>query len=289
MVAPATGLHHITCVCQDWQRTRTFYEALGFPLVKNTVNHDAPESRHTYHAAPDGAPGTTITFFEWPSTRAGRPGHDSAPHVGLRLGSELDLGLAAERLDTLGRPRSHTEDVYGACLETKDPDGLALRLYAGEAPTPALHHAALYGHREARAAFYEDLLGLPTQRHDQGPWRVDAPDGAPNLMLLDGEPGPGRIAPGAVHHVALAAQDEDHQDQLREHLLEADVMPTEPIDRIYFRSIYFRDPGGHIVEIATPEPGFTADEPLARLGQSLVLPSWLEDQRDKIEAALGDR
>ncbi len=286
--APPMGLHHITCVCQDWETTTGFYADLGFRLVKNTVNHDAPESRHTYHADAQGTPGTTITFFEWPSPRPGRPGIDSAQHVGLNLPADLPLDEAAERLTGHDRSVQQTGDVYGPCLETIDPDGLHLRLYEGDREGPALHHAGIYGAVDQRLPFYQEVLGLTVEQADGAPARVLAPDGRPVLLLLPGSPDPARMGPGAVHHVALGTQDDDHQLTLQTSLHDAGHRATEVIDRIYFRSVYSRDPGGHIVELATPGPGFMADEPADALGGSLVLPPWLEEQREKIETALGE-
>lgn len=289
MPAPTPrGLHHVTCVCDDWERTTAFYEALGFDLVKNTVNHDAPDSRHIYLANAAGDPGTTITFFEWPSQRQGRPGLASAQHVALDLPAGVTLADAAGRLTDHGIDANHVTDHGEACLETRDPDGLALRLFEGEAAGPALRRVALYGAVDQRRAYLAETLGFDVTDEDGGLTLARDREARPVLALLPGEPGRGRIAPGAVHHVAVAV-DEDEQARVRQTLIEAGQHATDVIDRVYFRSVYTRDPGGHILEFATLGPGFTEDEPEDALGERFVLPPWLADRRDEIEAALSDR
>ncbi len=279
------GIHHVTCVCHAWEPTASFYEAIGFHLVKNTVNHDDPDSRHIYLADATGQPGTTITFFEWPSLRKGAPGLTSAQHVGIELPAGTSLEDAAA---TLGGHGAGTETVQHRgidCLQTRDPDGLSLRLFEGEAEGPRIRHVGLYGAVDARRAFLAERLGFTVTDEDDGPPVARDREGRPVLELLPGDPGEGRIAPGAVHHVAFLVTD-DEQAELRDGLREAGLDATDVIDRVYFRSVYTRDPAGHVLELATPGPGFTEDEPADALGERLVLPPWLEDERAQIEAAL---
>lgn len=279
------GLHHVTCVCHEHERTIAFYEALGFDLVKDTVNHDAPETRHIYLANAAGDPGTTITFFEWPSERTGRPGLESAQHVGLDLPPEPGLDDAAELLEERGAEVQRVTDHGTDCLETSDPDGLALRLFETD-EGPRLRQVGLYGGVDERRVWFADQLGLEVT--DEDPPRVLAPSGEPIVTLLGANPDRGWIEPGAVHHVAFAV-DEDTQKSLLQSLREAGQRVTDVVDRVYFRSVYTRDPVGHIVEFATPGPGFAEDEPADELGERLVLPPWLEDKRDRIEEALEDQ
>lgn len=279
------GLHHVTCVCQDWEPTRDFYDQLGFDLVKNTVNHDAPETRHTYHGDARGSPGTVITFFEWPSEGRAQPGLQSAHHVAVTLPDGISLDDAAARAEELAAsPPELLEDE--GCLEVADPDGLTLRLFESEAEGPRLAWVGLYGAVRERVSFYRETIGFEVDE-ETTPATVQAPDGSTVLKLLPGEPGPGRVRPGGVHHFAFLT-DEETQGAVGERLTRAGGSVNGPIDRHYFQSLYSRDPGRHVIEFATPGPGFTVDEEADALGTTLVLPPWLEDRRDSIEAALGE-
>lgn len=282
---PPRGLHHVTCVCHAWEPTASFYEELGFRLVKNTVNHDAPDSRHIYLANEQGDPGTTITFFEWPSLRKGQPGLTSAQHVGLDLPAGTTLDDAANAIEAHGAETERVQDQGVECLQTRDPDGLALRLFEGDTDGPRLRHVGLYGAVDERRAYLSDVLGFTVTDEETGPPVARDREGRAVLELLPGEPGEGRIAPGAVHHVAFEVTDEE-QAAVQAAIRETGRDATDVVDRIYFKSVYTRDPAGHTLEFATPGPGFTEDEQADALGERLVLPPWLEDDRDQIEAAL---
>lgn len=287
MVAPAPkGLHHVTCVANDWQRTSDFYEALGFSLVKNTVNHDAPKTRHTYHADGKASPGSVITFFEWPSERRAQPGLRSAHHVAIELPRDLDLDEAGANAGPLASAPAERIESEPACLQITDPDGLSLRLFEGRGDGPRLRWVGLYGSQDERARFYEELLGFEVDRSTPDAPLVTTEEGSPVLKLLPGTPGPGRIRPGGVHHVAFLAP-EDTQEEFQARLETEGYETSGPIDRLYFRSVYSQDPEGHILELATPDPGFSVDEEPDELGSRLILPPWLEEDRETIEGALG--
>jgi glyoxalase family protein len=233
------GLHHVTCVCADAQRTLDFYRDLGFTLVKKTVNFDDPHSYHLYFGDETGSPGTLITFFEWPRADAGRLGRGTLESIGL------ETPLATEE------------------REVEDPDGLRLRLYSGAAPR--LRDVTVIGNPDLYAGLFAE----------------DAP-----LHFAEPLEEAALIGAGTTHHIAWRTKDDAEQQAWLERLAELGLRPTPVQDRKYFRSIYFRMPDGILIEIATDEPGFAVDEPLASLGQGLSLPPWLEPERETLEREL---
>jgi glyoxalase family protein len=233
------GLHHVTCVCADAQRTLDFYRDLGFALVKKTVNFDDPHSYHLYFGDETGSPGTLITFFEWPRADPGRLGRGTLESIGL------ETPLAKEE------------------SEVEDPDGLRLRLYSGAAPR--LRDVTVIGNPDLYAGLFAE----------------DAP-----LHFAEPLDEAALIGAGTTHHIAWRAKDDAEQQAWLERLAELGLRPTPVQDRKYFRSIYFRMPDGILIEIATDEPGFAVDEPLASLGQGLSLPPWLEPERETLEREL---
>jgi len=234
------GLHHVTCVCSDAQRTLDFYrDRLGFTLVKKTVNFDDPHSYHLYFGDEVGSPGTLITFFEWPGAEVGRLGRGTLESIGL----ETPLVEEESQVD--------------------DPDGLHLRLYPGEAPR--LRDVMVIGNPDLYAGLFAE----------------DAP-----LRFAEPLEEAALIGAGTTHHIAWRAKDDAEQQAWLERLAEVGLRPTPVQDRKYFRSVYFRMPDGILIEIATDEPGFLVDEPLATLGQGLSLPPWLEPERETLEREL---
>ena len=234
------GLHHVTCVCSDAQRTLDFYrDRLGFTLVKKTVNFDDPHSYHLYFGDEVGSPGTLITFFEWPRADAGRLGRGTLESIGL------ETPLVEEE------------------SEVDDPDGLHLRLYPGEAPR--LRDVMVIGNPDLYAGLFAE----------------DAP-----LQFAEPLEEAALIGAGTTHHIAWRAKDDAEQQAWLERLVEVGLRPTPVQDRKYFRSVYFRMPDGVLIEIATDEPGFLVDEPLASLGRGLSLPPWLEPERETLEREL---
>jgi glyoxalase family protein len=292
------GIHHITAITGDARRNVDFYaRLLGLRLVKKTVNFDAPEYYHLYYGSNVGAPGSVLTFFEFPDAPPGRAGVGMVHRIIWRVASEEALEFWAERLSAEGIA---TEKEPSALLFS-DPEGLDLELAVDEthdaplvasAPDIPPKHALL-GFEGVRAytadkdaSHYLLTGGLRfTPLADNVAYRVR---GGSREALYHYDPAPsdaGIQGAGTVHHVAWASADEDHLNW-RKRVIGEGIQPTEVIDRLYFRSIYFREPSGVLFEIATMSPGFTVDEPAEHLGESLMLPDWHEPLRAHLEQKL---
>ncbi len=300
------GLHHITCIAGDPQRNVDFYTGvLGLRLVKRSVNQDDPGTYHLFYADAHGSPGTDLTFFPWPDLPPARQGVGLAVEVALAV-PHGSLGFWAERLRRFGAAMRAEEVRFGErALVTTDPDGLPLRLVevherpfvAWEAsPVPApwqvrgLHAASV---RVALLApterFLTEVLGFRRVGEEGGWVRFAAGAGGSGCWLdVQEDPlaEPGRWGVGGVHHLAWRVRDEAHQAEVRRRVSWAGRNPTPPVDRFWFKSVYFREPGGVLFELATDGPGFAVDEEVDRLGTSLVLPPWLEPYRARIESQL---
>ncbi len=308
MVEGVLGIHHVTAIAGDPQANLEFYTGvLGLRLVKLTVNFDDPSTYHLYYGDRSARPGTLLTFFPWPNARRGDPGLGEVASICLSV-PEGTLGLWAERLGQLRIPFQGPDLRYGheRYLSFQDPDGLTLELTAHRAaasdggwhrgPVPpsmsisGIHSVTLWhGGHEPTASFLMEALGFRLLATDGARVRLEADRGGPGTYVdLEALPnGPaGSVGRGSVHHVAFTAADDAHQGSLRAQVLARGLGPTPPVDRLYFRSVYFREPGGVLLEIATAGPGFAVDEPEDRLGTSLKLPPWLEPQRRRLEAAL---
>jgi glyoxalase family protein len=292
------GVHHITAITADAPRNLDFYaRGLGLRLVKKTVNFDAPDYYHLYYGAGGGEPGSVLTFFEFPDAVPGSAGAGMIHTIIWRVRDEEALAFWADRLSAEGV--STTEQ--GSALLFADPEGLALELavvdthdppLAAAAPEIPAEHALLgfegvraYG-RDLQASHrvLTDALGFTAQADTVG-HRLR---GGEREALYHLDPAPETTpvqGAGTVHHIAWASADADHAGW-RERVIEARLYPTEIIDRLYFRSIYFREPSGVLFEIATLGPGFAVDEPLDRLGESLQLPPQHEHLRARLERAL---
>ena len=288
------GIHHVTCITGDAQQNVEYYtQVLGLRLVKKTVNQDDPTVYHLFYADEDGTPGSDITFFEYPGVRRGRAGAGMVHTVQWRVGSDASLDFWEARLsDTASR------DEAGVTFE--DPEGLRHRLVVStvdDAPLLADHpeipsEHALQGFDAVRAyasspdasrGLLEDTLGFRPVAGDA--WEARGPSRG-GLYVYDEPPAErGLQGAGTVHHVAWASHDEDHE-RWRERVLAAGAQATPVIDRFWFRSVYFREPSGVLFELATYSPGFAADESPEHLGETLVLPPWLESRREQIEAQL---
>ncbi|HEY8457630.1 MAG TPA: ring-cleaving dioxygenase [Actinopolymorphaceae bacterium] len=311
-----TGLHHVTAIGGDPQRNVEFYlRTLGLRLVKTTVNFDDPGTYHLYYGDERGLPGSLITFFPWPGAPKGRRGVGQATTTAFSV-PETSIGWWKQHLESQDVEVSDVVTREGEeVLALRDPDGLAIELVAHPQEDPrdpwrlglvppehairGLHSVTLTVSREdATAAMLLDGLGL---RYDSEQRAGGAARGIPSRFRFaagDGGPGAyvdvevtphapdGLVAVGTIHHVAWRAPDEETQIAWREQLLDDGVQVTSIMDRQYFRSIYFREPAGTLLEIATDQPGFAIDEPLLELGQALKLPPWLEPNREQIEAAL---
>jgi glyoxalase family protein len=289
------GIHHITCITGDAPGNVDFYVGLlGLRLAKKTVNQDDPTVYHLFYGDEAGSPGHDLTFFEYPGARPGRAGAGMVHRLVHRVGSEASLDYWAERLGGHGVA---TERGEGS-LRFADPEGLAHELIvdeSGDAPliadsdVPAEHRirgfagVRAYGDPADTAPAVEGVLGF--ERRGEGDWEVRGPSRGGTYTI---DPAPAeRGVPGAgtVHHIAFAMEMAD-EDAWREHVQGSGLRPTPIIDRFYFHSVYFREPGGVLFELATKGPGFTADQPESELGSTLALPPFLEAQRAQIEAVL---
>jgi glyoxalase family protein len=302
-----TGLHHVTAIAGDAQENVDFYSGvLGMRLVKKSVNQDSPGTYHLFYADGVGHPGTDITFFPWPEMPPARPGVGLGMEVSLAV--PLDsLEFWARRFTELGVRHGPTELRRGAkALPFADSHGLPLALVETgdareftpwpESPVPparqilGLHSVRLWERDLAQTAtFLTSTLGFEPIGVE-GEWAGFALDGGGSGRYLEIREIPeiarGQWGTGGVHHVAWRVPDEAAQLELRERIGQAKRRPTEVIDRFWFKSVYFLEPGGVLFELATDGPGFTADEDVSTLGERLVLPPWLEPRRGEIEAGL---
>lgn len=307
MPSTPSGIHHVTCIATDPQRNADFWgRVLGLRLVKTTVNFDAPGVYHLYFGDQRGRPGSLITFFPWPDAQPGTFGAGQATATAFSV-PPASLGWWAERLARLGVPTDRPADRFdGAVLGFADPDGLRVELVAhdgddrsgwdGAADVPAEHAVrGLFGVTltEAGADATVDLLtgtlGFRLAAEDGARSRFALGDGGAGATLdviTDAAAPTNVVAAGTVHHVAWRQPDEAAEEAWREVLIGRGLTVTPVLDRQYFRSIYFREPGGVLFEMATEAPGFDVDEPLLGLGRALKLPPWLEPDRDQIAAAL---
>jgi glyoxalase family protein len=285
------GLHHITMITGDAQANVDFYaRVLGLRLVKKTVNFDQPDAYHLYFGDETGAPGSILTWFEFPGAARGRAGAGQIHLLRLGVASEAALDFWAERLAAAGH-----ETVRGArSLRFEDYDGLAFELAVTDAaPLRAVHpeipaEYAIGGLVGARAysefapveeSVLTDVLGF--EYLGGGEYRLGGFDWAYDPAPAFG----GRQGAGSVHHIAWAAPDEDHL-AWQERVRTSGGYVTDVRDRDYFRSIYFREPRGVLFEIATLSPGFAVDEDPEHLGEALRLPSQHEHLRAQLERVL---
>jgi glyoxalase family protein len=292
------GIHHVTAITADARRTSDFYvRRMGLRLVKKTVNFDAPDMYHLYLGDEIGSPGSILTFFEIPGTPVGRPGAGMIHRVVWRVPSPEALDFWAERLADAGRPVERA----GHALVSAGPEGLGIELIVAEPADGAPRAAwapdvpgerALTGIAGVRAfsrapEATERMLveGLGFVREGAGRFTTSGGERR-GVYRLDPAPAEqGEQGAGTVHHVAWTSPDADHADWGRR-AAAAGAHPTGIIDRQYFRSIYFREPGGVLFELATVGPGFATDEDPARLGEELRLPPQYEGLRDRIEQIL---
>jgi glyoxalase family protein len=305
-----SGIHHITCIAGDAQENLDFYAGvLGMRLVKRSVNQDAPGTYHLFYADAEGHPGTDLTFFPWPEMAPAQPGHGLGAEVALAVPVD-SLTWWSERLARHGVRTGEPELRRGArALPVTDPHGLALALVEAtpaslshgfapweRSPVPAERqvrglHAVRLAERELAptAEFLTGVLGFRDAGAEGGWHRYTLGDGGSGafveLRALPGAPR-GSWGTGGMHHVAWRVPDDETELAVRERVAAARRRPTEVIDRFWFRSVYFLEPGGVLFELATDGPGFAIDEDRATLGEHLVLPPWLEPRRREIEEGL---
>lgn len=300
-------IHHVTAIASAPDRNLAFYEgALGLRLVKQTVNFDDPGVHHLYYGDGTGSPGTILTFFPYPGARAGRHGTGQAEEIAFAIPAG-SLGFWQERLAGLGIGVEATSERFGERLiSLKDHDGLMLELVEDETAAglprwaaegiPAEH--AIRGFRGI-TLWVEDPAATARVLTEVLGYRAGPVEGSRSRFVHPGE-GPGRIVDlraargfwagamgaGVVHHVAFRAADDATQAAATAALTPRGIRVTPQQDRNYFRSTYFREPGGVLFEIATDAPGFAIDEPVEALGTRLMLPARYEPHRAAIEATL---
>ena len=306
MTQQIEGIHHVTALASDPQANVDFYTGvLGLRLVKKTVNFDDPGTYHLYYGDETGNPGTIMTFFPWPLARRGTRGAGQATVTSFSV-PQGSLGYWTERLERHGvlfeSPRERFDEEV---MTLFDPDGLQLELVARAGdprapweggPVPAEH--AVRGFEgttltewnpEITSELLTGTLGFRSVAQAGNRFRFEVGAGGPGTrvdVVASPAAARGHISAGTVHHVAWRVADGKAQESWRQTIAENGLYVTPVLDRQYFRSIYFREPGGVLFEIATDPPGFTWDEPVETLGSGLKLPPWLEPERQRIESAL---
>lgn len=307
MKATLAGLHHITAISSDVKRNMQFYtEVLGLRFVKKSVNQDDTGTYHLYYGNYTGAPGTALTFFPWAGLPRGRPGKGQSYATAFSI-PDGSLAFWQERLARLRGTTFPVEARFNdQVLLFQDPDGLRLELVAtaeadSRSPAPSSEIPAEHAIR----GFHSSTLALheagPTAAVLTGPmgYRLHSASGhRSRYTVADGGPGTyvdlltdpalprGLSGTGTIHHVAFRTPDDTSQEIARQILLDESLQVSPVIDRAYFKSIYYREPGGILFEIATDQPGFAIDEPVETLGSKLSLPPHLEPHRAEIEASL---
>jgi glyoxalase family protein len=303
------GLHHITAIAGPAQENLDFYAGiLGMRLVKKSVNQDDPGTYHLFYADAVGHPGTDLTFFPWSMPAPARQGHGLSVEVSLAVPPD-SLAFWRDRLTRYKTALSPVETRFGdPVLPLVDPHGLHLALVESpsamrrafepweHSPIPVAHQ--IRGLETARmverdlaitTTFLTSVLGFRHLSTD-GSWHRYGVEAGTSGFYVDLSEQPsarrGAWGTGSVHHLAWRVDDERMQIDVRHRIEEAGRRPTPVIDRFWFKSVYFLEPGGVLFEVATDGPGFGVDEEQSRLGESLVLPPWLEADRPMIEAGL---
>ncbi|HSP40239.1 MAG TPA: ring-cleaving dioxygenase [Gillisia sp.] len=301
------GLHHITAIAGDAQRNYDFYtKILGLRMVKKTVNFDDPNTYHFYFGDRVGTPGTILTFFPWPRVKQGKAGVGMATEIGYSV-PPGSLNFWKERFEKFGVEYGPVSQKFGEdYLSFQDPDGLNLELIVSdsqddregfetqevdlETALKGFHNVTLsLWNIQPTAAILTDIFGYKFIGQEKNLYRFKI-DTVPNAAIVDllekpdGERGVN--AGGTNHHVAFRVKDEETLMFFREKVLKSGLQITEKINRDYFFSLYFREPGGVLFEIATDNPGFATDESVEQLGSSLQLPDRYKGARSQIESSL---
>jgi glyoxalase family protein len=305
---PVSGLHHVTAIASDPQRNLDFYvDVLGLRLVKRTINFDDPRTYHFYFGDGRGSPGTILTFFPWRNARRGGRGTGQIDATALTTSPE-SFGYWLERFKQNSVSAERTSKRFGQdVIRFADPDGLIFELIASdleseveawpESNVPAEYSlrgfhsvsAALEGY-ERSARLLTEVFGYELVQEEANRFRFAARDTTGPGRMIDllcmPDTQHARGGAGTVHHIAFRTPDDASQRACREQLVELGFNVSPVMDRTYFHSIYFREPGGILFEIATDPPGFTADETVEELGNKLRLPAWMEEARAQIEQVL---
>jgi len=301
------GIHHITAIAGNAKKNYDFYtRILGLRLVKKTVNFDDPQTYHLYYGDKVGTPGTILTFFPWEGITAGRRGARQATEIGYSV-PEGSLDFWLKRLEANNVLYNKPAEKFGEqYLTLLDPDGLKLELIVpktadsrlpwetaevkAENATRGFHNITITTNKmDATAKILTDVFGykLLEQHVNRFRFVTDAVDNAAIVDLVEvaGEVA-GHVAGGSVHHVAFRVKNEEILMQYREKIAALGLHITDKIDRNYFYSLYFREPGGVLFELATDNPGFSVDEPVDQLGSGLKLPAQYENIREDLEKSL---
>ena len=304
---PVNGLHHITAISGPAQENLDFYSGvLGMRLVKKSVNQDDPGTYHLFYADAEGHPGTDLTFFPWAQMAPPRMGYGLAVEVALEVPAG-SLEYWGTRLEKYGARVNPVATRFGErTVSLVDPHGLKLALVepaadSGRSFTPWDHSTVepkhqvrgLYGAQlwerglAPTTAFLTSVLGFKKIAEENGWTRFGFDHAIGVLDIRDAsEERRGGWGVGSVHHLAWRVDDDAHQNAVRGQVETAGRQPTPVIDRFWFKSVYFQEPGGVLFELATDGPGFAVDEDREHLGETLVLPPWLEPARSRIEAGL---
>ena len=304
---PVNGLHHITAISGPAQENLDFYSGvLGMRLVKKSVNQDDPGTYHLFYADADGHPGTDLTFFPWSHLAPPRLGHGLAVEVGLEVpkdslefwGARLEkYGARVNTLDTrFGERTLSLVDPHGLRVALVEPASSISRSFAPWDHSPVkpehqvrgLYSAQLWERDLApTSAFLTTVLGFKKIAEENG-WTRYGFDNATGVVDIRdaSDTRRGAWGVGSIHHLAWRVDDEAHQLAVRREVESSGRQPTPVIDRFWFKSVYFQEPGGVLFELATDGPGFAVDEDREHLGETLVLPPWLESARSRIESAL---
>ncbi|HEX3747444.1 MAG TPA: ring-cleaving dioxygenase [Bryobacteraceae bacterium] len=302
-----SGIHHITAIAGDPQTNINFYAGLlGLRLVKLTVNFDDPTTYHLYYGDGVGHPGTILTFFPWPSAPKGRRGAGQVTGTAFAIPADA-IDFWSDRLAAHGVAVEGPFDRFGEkVLAFSDPDGMGVELIATAAapadraydagPVPlkfairGFHSATLSeADRAATASLLADTMGFELVAQDDNRFRYAAAsnESARFLDVLDvPKERHGRVLVGSVHHIAFRTADDAQQLAWQGELSKLGYGVSPVMDRKYFHSIYYREPGNILFEVATDPPGFAVDEAPGELGSHLVLPAWLEPERARLQAVL---
>jgi len=306
VAAGIPGIHHVTCITRDVQKCVDFYVAvLGLRFVKKSINQDLPDTYHIYFGDNLGTPGTAMTFFGWPTWPSRRAGSGQVTTVSFQVPAG-SLGFWSNRLKALDIDHRMISRFDADALVLRDADEIELELVAQasddrwtpwpDSPVDQEHairgfHSVTMTLAEMAATFnlLTSVMGFRVAKEEANRTRFETGSGGPHAIVdvVESPEGPvGEESVGTVHHVAWRTPDAETQKAWRDDLMTAGRNVTPVIDRWYFKSIYFREPGGVLFEIATDGPGFTVDESPDKLGTTLSLPPWFQVRRDRLDETL---